>query len=193
MTTASTILREATAVHPPGPPELRFQQPTTDTVCVELVGSWTMEAELPATTGVVQQLGTAPQVRRLTFETQGLQAWDRVLLTFLLKLDAFCAQKNIAIDRAGLPPGAQGLLRLATAVPERTGARREAMREPLLARIGKVAMAARQEAMELLSFLGQATLAFGALLRGRARYQRADLLLLIQECGVQVLPIVITH
>jgi phospholipid/cholesterol/gamma-HCH transport system permease protein len=146
--------------------------------------------ELPAITGVTQQLETAPQVRRLSFETQELQAWDSVLLTFLLKLDALCAQKNVALDRAGLPLGAQGLLRLATAVAERTGARREAVREPLLARIGKAAVAAQQEAGELLSFIGQATLAFGALLRGRARYQRADLLLIIQECGAQALPIV---
>jgi phospholipid/cholesterol/gamma-HCH transport system permease protein len=64
------------------------------------------------------------------------------------------------------------------------------VREPLLARIGKAAVAAQQEAGELLSFIGQATLAFGALLRGRARYQRADLLLIIQECGAQALPIV---
>ena len=190
MTTVSNIQSEHPPLPPSLPPELRFQQPTADTLCVGLGGSWTIEAELPAITGVAQQLEAAPQVRRLSFETQGLQAWDSVLLTFLLKLDALCAQKKIAIDRAGLPPGAQGLLRLATAVPERTGARREAVREPVLARIGKAAVAAQQEAIELLSFIGQAALAFGALLRGRARFQRADLLLIIQECGAQALPIV---
>src|SRR5215813_1084690 len=190
MTTVSNIQSERPPLSSSLPPELRFQQPTADTLCVGLGGNWTIEAEVPAITGVAQQLETAPQVRRLSFETQGLQAWDSVLLTFLLKLDALCAQKKIAIDRAGLPPGAQGLLRLATAVPERTGARREAVREPVLARIGKAAVAAQQEAIELLSFIGQAALAFGALLRGRARFQRADLLLIIQECGAQALPIV---
>jgi len=157
---------------------------------VELGGSWTIHAELPPIAQVQQQLDARPAVRRLLFDTQRLTNWDSGLLTFLLGLSALCARRHIEIDPGGLPQGVQRLLRLATAVPERQGARREDVRASLLARIGKATLAARQEAIELLNFLGQATLAFGALLRGRARYQRADLLLIIQECGAQALPIV---
>jgi len=170
--------------------ELRFDWSATDTVCVELGGSWTIHAELPSVAKVQQQFDTQAAVRRLLFETQHLTNWDSGLLTFLRALSALCAQRGIEIDPGGLPQGVQRLLRLATSVPERQGARREHVRESLLARIGKAALTARQEATELLGFLGQATLAFGALLRGRARYQRADLLLIIQECGAQALPIV---
>ncbi|HKA55742.1 MAG TPA: ABC transporter permease [Candidatus Binatia bacterium] len=170
--------------------ELRCTWPTADTVCVELGGSWTIHAELPPVAQVQQQFDARPAVRRLLFDTRRLTNWDSGLLTFLLGLSALCAPRHIEIDPGGLPQGVQRLLRLATAVPERQGARREDVRESLLARIGKATLAARQEAVELLSFLGQATLAFGALLRGRARYQRADLLLIMQECGAQALPIV---
>ncbi len=170
--------------------ELSFNWPTADTVCVWLGGSWTIHTELPPIAEVQRQFDARPSVRRLTFETHGLTGWDSGLLTFLLTLTEFCAQRHIGIDPAGLPQGVQRLLRLATAVPERQGARREAGRESLLTRIGKAAVAAQQASLDLLSFIGQAFLAFGALVRGRARYQRADLALIIQECGAQALPIV---
>jgi phospholipid/cholesterol/gamma-HCH transport system permease protein len=179
MTTASSVLSERPESHSPSLPELRFQQPSADTLCVELAGNWTIGTELPPINGVAQQVEAAPQVRRLTFDTQRLQAWDSTLLSFLLKCQALCNQHQLTCDLSNLPEGIQRILRLATAVPERTGARREAVREPLLARIGKAAVAAQQESVDLLSFIGQAALAFGALLRGRARFQRADLLLIM--------------
>ncbi len=42
----------------------------------------------------------------------------------------------------------------------------------------------------MVAFLGEAFLAFIQLLRGRARFRRSDLVLIIQECGAQALPIV---
>jgi phospholipid/cholesterol/gamma-HCH transport system permease protein len=189
MATASSALSERPSTSPLLP-ELRLQQPSADTLRVGLAGNWTIGTELPSLDEVAQRLETAPQVRRLAFEVQELQSWDTTLLPFLLKCQALCSERQLTCELSNLPEGLQRLLRLATAVPERTGARREAVREPLLARIGKAAVAARQASVDTLSFIGQAALAFGALLRGRARFQRADLLLIIQECGAQALPIV---
>jgi phospholipid/cholesterol/gamma-HCH transport system permease protein len=42
----------------------------------------------------------------------------------------------------------------------------------------------------MLGFIGEATLTFVRLFRGRARFRRSDLALIIQECGPQALPIV---
>jgi len=171
-------------------PQLNFRRTADDTLCVQLAGSWTIREELPVIAEVQQQLRTASPVRRLTFETQSLADWDSGLLTFLLNLTELCACSNIEVDRAGLPQGVQRLLALATAVPERTGARRETVRDPLLARIGQASIGALQASTDLLNFLGQAFLAFGNLLRGQARFRRADLAVVIQECGAQALPIV---
>jgi len=190
MTTAANVLGKSPAPHTPAPPELRFQQPTADTLCVGLAGNWTMEGELPAITKVGQQLETAPQVRCLTFEAQGLQDWDSTLLPFLLKCQALCSQRQLTCDLSHLPEGIQRLLHLATAVSERTGARREAVKDPLLVRLGKRTQENLAAAKELVAFLGRLTLAFTNLLRGRARFRHADFLLVVQACGAQALPIV---
>jgi phospholipid/cholesterol/gamma-HCH transport system permease protein len=84
----------------------------------------------------------------------------------------------------------QRLLRLATAVPERQGARRQAVRDSILVRVGKQTLAMQEAVHTLLEFVGQAAMACGALLRGRASFRRSDFLLVVQETGIQALPIV---
>jgi phospholipid/cholesterol/gamma-HCH transport system permease protein len=42
----------------------------------------------------------------------------------------------------------------------------------------------------MFDFLGEASVAFGRLLTGRAWFRRSDLVLLLEECGAQALPIV---
>ena len=51
-------------------------------------------------------------------------------------------------------------------------------------------MAGYQATADTLEFLGDVSLSFLRLLRGRARFRRADILVVIQECGWQALPIV---
>src|SRR5437667_4343290 len=169
---------------------LHVSRPTPDTLQVQLAGNWTMQASLPPLTEIQQQLEAEPRGQRLVFDTRSLVGWDSAFLTFLLKINELCLQKNIALDRGGLPEGVQGLLRLATAVAERKGARREAVKGYLLVRIGKATQVNVQALPELLSFLGQAVIAFAQLVRGKARFRRADFALVVQECGAQALPIV---
>jgi phospholipid/cholesterol/gamma-HCH transport system permease protein len=176
--------------HSLSPPELRFQQPSADTLCVEIGGNWTIAAALPTIERVAQQIDTVPQVQRLTFATEELQAWDSTLLPFLLKCQDLCHQRQLTCELSTLPQGIQRLLRLATAVAERTGARREGIQVSFLTRLGNRVLANRTAAQELLVFLGQVTLAFGRLLRGRARFRRTDFWLIVQACGAQALPIV---
>ena len=149
-----------------------------------------MQASLPPLTEIQQQLDAEPRIQRLSFNAEGLVEWDSRFLTFLLAVNELCRQKNSAIDYSGLPKGVQGLLRLATAVPERTGARRQAVQESLLVRIGKATHATIQAFPEVLDFLGQTVIAFARLLQGKARFRRADFVLIVQECGAQALPIV---
>jgi phospholipid/cholesterol/gamma-HCH transport system permease protein len=101
-----------------------------------------------------------------------------------------CAAHGITADRSGLPTGVRRLLELADAVPERSGARAETARLSILARIGMGALRLVDEANRLLAFLGQTVLAFGSLLRGRARLRAVDLWLEIQGAGADALPIV---
>jgi phospholipid/cholesterol/gamma-HCH transport system permease protein len=170
--------------------ELHCSRPTADTLLIGLSGSWRLQDEVPALTDVEQSLNDTPRVQRLTFETTGLTAWDSSLVTFVLDLMALGAQRQIVVEPEGLPEGLRRLLHLATAVPERQGARREATPEPFLDRIGQETLALIVSVGDLLGFIGEALLALVKLLRGRARFRPVELMLLIQECGVQALPIV---
>jgi phospholipid/cholesterol/gamma-HCH transport system permease protein len=170
--------------------EMHVHRPNAETLVMRLSGSWTVESELPSAADLQQQLDTEPRPQRLLVDTRALTRWDSGLVTFLRTLADLCAQRQIALDRAGLPEGVRRLLDLAAAVPERQGARREAMRDPILARIGKATIATTASAGSMLGFIGETFLAFLKLLRGQARFRRVDLALLVQECGAQALPIV---
>jgi phospholipid/cholesterol/gamma-HCH transport system permease protein len=111
-------------------------------------------------------------------------------LSFLTKIINQCSAKNITVNQEGLPEGVRKLIDLAFAVPEREGARKETSREARLSRIGASTIAAGQAAIDTLNFIGDAFLAFLKFFVGKARYQRSDLMLIIQQCGAQALPIV---
>jgi phospholipid/cholesterol/gamma-HCH transport system permease protein len=169
--------------------ELRINRPAAGTLLVELAGAWSLQGGVPSIAAVQAQADAGPRPQRLAFDTRGLASWDSGLLMVLRDIADLCAQRHIALDRAGLPEGIRRLLDLA-AVPERTGARREEVRESVLARIGERTMALAGSARDMLGFIGEACLAFVTLLQGRMCFRRSDLALLLQECGAQALPIV---
>lgn len=149
-----------------------------------------MRDRVPSAIEVQKEIQSGPRIRRITFDTQAMTGWDTGLLTFLNKVVDESKQDQIDVDQEGLPSGVRRLLDLAFAVPERTGARREAARPPLLDRIGEDAIASFRSAGAMLAFIGEAFLAFLKLLRGKARFRRSDLFLTIQESGAEALPIV---
>jgi phospholipid/cholesterol/gamma-HCH transport system permease protein len=169
---------------------LHVERATEDTLLVRLAGSWTLHSERPTEAELQSQLDTGARIRRLTFATQDLEAWDSGLLTFLRQVEEYCRQRRVAVDRSGLPDGIRRLLGLAAAVPERQEARRGEARDAILARIGKGGISSIEAALAMLGFIGEAFLAFLQLLRGRASFRASDLTLLLQECGAQALPIV---
>jgi phospholipid/cholesterol/gamma-HCH transport system permease protein len=171
-------------------PRLTFTRPADDTLLVRLEGTWKVEEGVPSAAEVARQVESDPQIRRITFDTQDLTDWDSGLLTFLIQLKDQCSESNAVLDKEGLPPGARRLLALASEVPEREGARKEEVREGFFTRVGKGTLEARESAREMLTFVGEATLALLKFLSGKASFRRSDLTLIIQECGFQALPIV---
>ena len=159
-------------------------------VVLRLAGAWTLQNRIPSLEEVRGSIEATPGSKKISFESTGLSAWDSGFLTFLLRLSAHCEQVDMAVDLSGLPEGVNRLLKLATAVPERQGARREAKRDPFLARLGKETLKSFKAGGEMVGFIGEATLAFGRLFRGKARFRRVDLVEIIQDCGASALPIV---
>jgi len=170
--------------------EMSFEHSNEETLLIRLVGSWETGSELPSVDEVQEHLESGPRVRRVIFDTEGLTSWDSGLLTFLIKVIDRSDRSKIAIEKKGLPMGVQRLLSLAAAVPEKKDAHKGTEGESFLSSIGAYALKAIQSISDMLDFIGGAFLAFIKMLGGKARFRRSDLVLIIQECGAQALPIV---
>jgi phospholipid/cholesterol/gamma-HCH transport system permease protein len=169
---------------------LSFDRPAEGTLLLRITGEWKVAHALPSSDEVRKQIGPETTVRRLVFDAEGIRGWDSGLVTFLINVIDLCSRSNIHVEKEGLPQGVQRLLSLASAVPERKGARREAIRVSFLERVGRSAVAFWQSTNEMLAFIGEAVTAILRLTAGRARFRRSDLFLTIQECGALALPIV---
>jgi len=169
---------------------MNFNRPNIDTLLVRIAGDCKIINKPLSFSEVQKQLETEPRVQRVIFDTQNLTGWDSGLLTFLIKVIDQCSQSKIAIEKKDLPEGIQRLLSLASAVPERKGARRELARTPFLEQAGQAGIDFWQSTIDMLAFIGEAFSAFIRLVTGRAKFRRSELFLIMQECGAQALPIV---
>jgi phospholipid/cholesterol/gamma-HCH transport system permease protein len=169
---------------------LSYSQPAEGTLLLRFSGSWKLGKRLPSVGQVQKAVESKGWVRRISFDARELEDWDTGLLTFLTRMIEQCARGHIEVDKSGLPEGVQRLLALAAAVPERKGARREAVRVPFFESVGDKAVAFVNSGGEMLAFLGDASVAFTRLLVGKANFRRSDLRETIQRCGVDALPIV---
>ena len=172
------------------PPQTRLSRPTADTLMLAVEGSWRLSQGAPSIAEVTEEIEKQPPVRHVAFDTSELEAWDSSLLRFLADLFDYCAGRDIVCSKDGLPQGVVRLLELAAAVPEQKDARKASRRASFLNRVGTSTLEFAAATGEMLAFIGETFLAFSKMLYGKARFRRTDLTLLIQETGVQALPIV---
>ena len=156
------------------------------TTTLRLLGAWVLGAVLPSASETVAKVGAAS---RIEFDSSGLDRWDTGLMVFVLKLDRLCRERGGEVDVSGLPAGAKRLFRLATAVPPVTTSGGGAP-SGFLTQLGKSTLALIADGKSMIAFVGEATMAFGRWITGRARIRRSDVWLNIQECGADALPIV---
>ena len=169
---------------------LSFMQTGDAALEVKLAGAWRLRGGLPSASLLERELDGAPRIKSVAFDTKELESWDSSVLAFLVDISALCRQRGIQMDTAGLPSGLHRLLNLAEAVPEKKGARKESVATPLLQRVGNTAIGAGSSLAEMLAFLGDMTLTFFRLWRMKVRFRAVDLILFIQQAGVEALPIV---
>lgn len=162
---------------------------TDDTLRLTLAGKWRLGNVQPSAQGLLDRL-KEQKVKRVTFDTNRLDAWDSMLLVFIARISAACIHHNVSMDQSGLPAGVRRLMELSSPRNQRTGITHGAERLPFLARIGDKALELTAGVKEALGFIGEVTLALLRMLRGRAGYRRIDLILNIQQAGVQALPII---
>lgn len=169
--------------------EVRISTSADGIFTIHLTGDWRVGQPPPSAEDTNAQIDTIA-ARTVAFDTSQLTGWDSTLLTYLTAVINHCSRRSISVDRRGLPEGVNRLLSLAAAVPERKGARRESIRQPVLFRIGERAVGLFRSAADLLGFVGEVSVALIRCLQGKASFRRSDLWVTIQECGAQALPIV---
>lgn len=151
-------------------------------------GRWCLDQDLPPAGVIVAEMETG--FSRLSFNTAELSAWDTGFLAFLRVLFTLCGERGISIEPDGLPNGVRHLLAMAAAVPEQKVARWGSGKRNLFFQVGLATVAFFRGAPEMLHFLGEITLSFGRLFRGRARFRLSDLWWEIEEVGPRALVIV---
>ncbi len=157
---------------------------------LHLAGEWRLQHGLPQITALIQQFDTTPPLQQLSFDTQAIGQWDTALAVFVRQLLLHCQEQAIAVDQSGLPQGVQQLLKLATATPIRKSDAENSEKVSLLNQVGETTLGVWDGAQRTLRFIGDSTIALLNTLRGRARFRRADLGLLLQDAGPGALPIV---
>lgn len=183
-------MRKAKAIQQPeiaGFTAVRFGADAT--AILELGGQWLREARIEPVEQVLAKLASQP-LKRLSIQPAGLADWDSRLPCYLLKIADYCAAEAIDCDIGAMPKGVRELLALARAVPERSGARRRNEPSSLLVNVGNSILSLLEDSRQLVVFLGELILAFGAVLAGRARFRLLDLFIFIQDAGPNGFPIV---
>ncbi|QWF71488.1 ABC transporter permease [Methylomonas paludis] len=158
---------------------------------IVISGDWRLGvAKLPALTELLSQMRNDKQIRRVVFSSEGLQQWDSLLVTELIKLLDCASRQNLTVDKTTLPQAIQGLLTLVSAVPDRSDARRTARKLGGLAYIKLTITQAEQHLKQILIFMGTMAVSIASVVRGQTHFRTTDLWLYIQECGPAALPII---
>ncbi len=167
-----------------------FSRPSEGILLLTFSGAWTTAGTLPPSTDIDKAFSSESGVSRISFETSGLTHWDSIFLTFLNKIISRGKKAGIEIDKEGLPEGVKRLLSLMEAVPEKKGVRKEKGQNSFLSRIGAETLDFIRSTAEMLAFIGDVFSAFLRFVRGKARFRGSDLAMIMQDCGIQALPIV---
>lgn len=146
------------------------------------------------------QLGDAPDGEALSAEIpqgcrevilapEDLGEWDSSLAIALLQLARWCDSQDCKLNLDALPQGLQQLLSLATGVPVYK-ASAESTTDSFFVRVHQMAKTQWLELRDTLIFVGDACLALGLWMRGKAKTRRSDIMFFIDQAGPKALAIV---
>jgi phospholipid/cholesterol/gamma-HCH transport system permease protein len=157
---------------------------------VRLSGDWLLRAGMTTAADIFDRLDRETGQRRVAVDLASVGRWDSALVSLMVQLRRGCESRGVEMEARGAPEGLGRLVDLALAVPERAGAKRTETPPPFLESMGRQVLDATKSSGEMLSFLGESVIALGNAARGRARFRVSDVVLVLQDCGPQALPIV---
>ncbi|MEO5915117.1 MAG: ABC transporter permease [Luteolibacter sp.] len=171
--------------HPP--PRAVWQQDGDDFV-LEVSGDWRRDG--PA----VEIEGNPPDRLPSRYQVDKLGTYDSTLPAFLLCLHRSVpvtdGEKEKSPSFDGLPDNLRGLLELALSVPEEIGNQSAPTHSSEIRKLGKITLEVWESLRALADFTGKTVISLGRFFTGRARFRPTDFWMILQQCGVQALPIV---
>jgi phospholipid/cholesterol/gamma-HCH transport system permease protein len=153
---------------------------------LRLGGDWTAASRGQSVTSLPASFPSGGEV---CFDLQAVTDWDSALLAWLFAFVTNSQARKVNCDLTSLPAGIRKTLELALAVPERTDARPPGPPAGWVTRVGLSVSHGWVATRNIAEFIGEAVLAAGRLIRGRAQFRRADFILFLQEAGAEALPI----
>lgn len=168
---------------------IQIDRAAPEILSVRLSGQWILADGLPSSDEIEKAIQSTPGVKRLQLDAEAVTTWDSGLLVFLRNIASYCKKNDIELDDERLAKGAKKLLKLSTAVPvkEEPG---DPMESSLLARIGDVSLRLTRSGTDAIAFTGEVFLSFIRWFQGKAQFRRTDMKILLEQAGVQALPIV---
>ncbi|MCC5833810.1 MAG: MlaE family lipid ABC transporter permease subunit [Opitutales bacterium] len=157
---------------------------------IQLRGDWLLRSERPTARQMLQELMASDTHTNWAFDCCDLGAWDSALMMTLARVYQAGRDAGHSIDTSGLPDAVQELLELSQAVPE------AAVEEPVKSnaglneKVGVWTLDTLAGISRYTHFMGQLILDVGSVLRGRTPFRFREFWILIQQAGVQALPIV---
>jgi phospholipid/cholesterol/gamma-HCH transport system permease protein len=152
-----------------------------------LSGEWSVRVRVPSADAALRELGGTPPVRHVVITVTDLDRWDSALLAFLLRIEAVCQSRGVSVDRGNLPDGIKRLLDLAGPVDAGRAGREQ--HPSLVTRVGFRVLAAAASTVSGIRLIGELAIGFARWLRAAADLRRTDLIAMLQQCGVEALPI----
>lgn len=155
-------------------------------------GNWRLDCQSAALRTArieADKLVNDPRTTNLVFSANDLGEWDSSLLSVMVHLAQLARAKKSTCNAEALPEGVRNLLQLALTVPPNSDAARSSAAPGFLTTVGKWVLTAPRQALGIIDFIGDVTLALGRFFSGRAACSGRDIMRQIQECGAEALPI----
>jgi phospholipid/cholesterol/gamma-HCH transport system permease protein len=170
------------------PPAANWQR-DRDNLVLHLSGDWRRDGPM------IDITGATTNIVPTTYQIAKLGSYDSTLPAFILSLIRSASGTAPAKDKAvpsldGLPESLRGLLTLALTVPEEIAEHTKQRHPSGILKLGHFTLQVWKSIHSLLDFTGQTIDSLGRLFTGKAQFRTTDLWMVIQQCGVQALPIV---
>lgn len=168
--------------------EIKDESPKSKVIL--LAGDWMLSSQRPDARQILKALLSTENRSSWTFDSSGLGNWDSALMMTLAKVYQAGTEAGHSIDINGLPRAIRELLELSQAVPEANVEEPQSTRRGLHEQVGIWTIDIFSGINRYSHFMGQLILDVGSVVRGKTPFRFREFWLLIQQAGVQALPIV---